>query len=243
MLQAGPSAAALCAAGTYSGPLNTNLTLSSNVTLRGAEGAALPTIDCGGSGRALTVASSATLKGGALPPRQPSVCQPCCNASGVGAAWLHAGSTCPRLHVFAVPTAAWTPVTSPAGLRFLNGSVGQDSGGCILITGGAPTVDSCQFEGCRADLGGAINVAAARATATVVGSRFAGCSARRGGGVRVAAGAAVSVAGCSFEGNAADDAVGVGGAMVFDGSAPCSIRDTNMTGGELSPLQREAFPV
>lgn len=141
-----------------------------------------------------------------------------------------------RKSSWALPLAAHCcPVRT--GLRFLNGSVGQDSGGCILISGGSPTIDSCQFEGCRADLGGAINVAALRSTATLVGSRFTGCSARRGGGVRVATGAAVTVSSCTFEGNAADDAVGVGGAMVFDGSAPSSIRDTNMTGGRLGHAQ------
>ncbi|KAL4457343.1 hypothetical protein ABPG75_012208 [Micractinium tetrahymenae] len=164
---------------TYAGPQNTNLTLSSNITLQGVEGAALPAVDCAGSGRALTIASSATLK----------------------------------------------------GLRFVNGSAGQEGGGCILISGGSPTIDSCQFERCRADLGGAINVAAARAAPTVQSSRFSGCSARRGGGIRVGSGASIAVIGCSFDGNAADDAVGVGGAMVFDGSAPSTIRDTNMTGG------------
>lgn len=59
-------------AGTYSGPQNTNLTLSSNLTLTGIEGTGLPTVDCAGSGRAMTIASSAALKGGGWAHQSPA---------------------------------------------------------------------------------------------------------------------------------------------------------------------------
>lgn len=85
--------------GSYSGAQNTNLTLGSNVMLQGVEGAAPPTVDCGGVGRAMTITSNATLKGGCLLPQQAKA------ASGAAvnatAAWRWRRSRSP------LPAAAW----------------------------------------------------------------------------------------------------------------------------------------
>ena len=92
------------------------------------------------------------------------------------------------------------------GIRLLGG-VG-DGGGCLLIRGGSPRLENCDFE--------------------------AGTSFSAGGGVECSAGAAPTFVGCGFLGNFAT--AGSGGGLFAGNAAPilidCLFRGNRCTGGD-----------
>jgi hypothetical protein len=99
----------------------------------------------------------------------------------------------------------------------------------LLVAGGELVLDSCRFEECVADSGGAI-----MQTGGVVSARdctFVANSAQDGGAVRVDGGRA-SFANCSFEGNSAASR---GGALFLSSTAHVTLSDTTLLVGNTAP--------